>query len=77
MSDENNTPPPLEGEFKFQMQAMTQMMERLNFVMGNVCGRFDNRVERSGNEASTSTQDIRILRRTLVILVMVVLRMRS
>ena len=77
MSDENNTPPPLEGEFKFQMQAMTQMMERLNFVMGNVCGRFDNRVERSGNKASTSTQDIRILRRTLVILVMVVLRMRS
>jgi hypothetical protein len=59
------------------MQAMTQMMERLNFVMGNVCGRFDNRVERSGNEASTRTEDIRILRRTLVILVMVVLRMRS
>jgi hypothetical protein len=33
MSNQNNTPPP-EGELKFQMQAMTQMMERMNFVMG-------------------------------------------
>jgi hypothetical protein len=31
------------------MQAMTQMMERMNFVMGNVCDRLD-RVEKRGNE---------------------------
>jgi len=40
------------------MQAMTRMMERMNFVMGNVCDRLD-RVERCGNEAGTSTQDVR------------------
>jgi hypothetical protein len=34
MSDQNNTPPPTEAELKFQMQAMKQMMERMNFVKG-------------------------------------------
>jgi hypothetical protein len=58
MSDQNNTPPPPEGDLKFQMQAMTQMMERMNFVMGNMCDKLD-RVERRGNEASTSTQGVR------------------
>jgi hypothetical protein len=53
-SDQNNTPPPPEGELKFQMQVMTQMMERMNFVMGNVCDRL-NRVEKRGNKAGTST----------------------
>jgi hypothetical protein len=54
MSDQNNTPPPPEGELKFQMQAMTQMMERMNFVMGNMCDRLD-RVKKRSNEAGTST----------------------
>jgi len=58
MSDQNNTPPPPEGELKFQMQAMTQMMGRMNYVMGNVCDRLDG-VERRGNEAGTSTQNVR------------------
>jgi len=58
MLDQQNTPPPPEGDLKFQMQAMTQMMERMNFVMGNVCDRLD-RVERHGNEAGTGTQDMR------------------
>jgi len=61
MLDQNNTPPPPEGKLKFQMQAMTQMMERMNFVMGNICDRLD-RVERRGNEASTNTQDMRKVR---------------
>jgi hypothetical protein len=39
MSDQNNTPPSPKGEFKFQMQAMTKMMDKMNFVMGNVCDR--------------------------------------
>jgi hypothetical protein len=39
MSDQNNTPPPPKGEFKFQIQAMTKMMDKMNFVMGNVCDR--------------------------------------
>jgi hypothetical protein len=60
MSDQKNTPPYPEGELTFQMQAMTQMMERMNFVMGNVCDRLD-RVEKYGNEASTSTQNVRKL----------------
>jgi hypothetical protein len=34
------------------------MMERINFVMGNVCDRLD-RVEKCGNKAGTSTQDVR------------------
>jgi hypothetical protein len=54
MSNQNNTPPHPET---FQM---TQMMERMNFVMGNVCDRLD-RVEKRGNEASTSTQNMRKL----------------
>jgi hypothetical protein len=91
MSDQNNTPPLSEGEFKFQMH-MTLMMERMNFVMRNVCDRLD-RVGRHGNEAGTSTQDVRkvgaelkinignrverpIMRRMLMILVIVVFRKR-
>jgi hypothetical protein len=60
MSDQNNTPPHPERELKFQMQAMTQMMERMNFVIGNVCDRLD-RVEKRGDEAGTSTQNVRNL----------------
>ncbi|KAL3566435.1 hypothetical protein D5086_031850 [Populus alba] len=56
MLDQNNRPPHPEGELTFQMQAMTQMIERMNFVMGNVCDRLD-RVEKRGNEAGTSTQN--------------------
>jgi len=41
MLDQNNTPPPPDVELKFQMQAMTKMMERMNSVMGNVCDRFE------------------------------------
>jgi hypothetical protein len=41
MSDQNNTPLPPEGELKFLMQAMTKMMEIMNFVMANVCDRLD------------------------------------
>jgi hypothetical protein len=67
------------------------MKMRMNFVMGNVCDRLE-RVDKRGNEAGTSTQDVRkvgadlklnngalimkILRRTLMILVNEVLRMR-
>ena len=58
MSDQNNTPTHLEGELMFQMQAMTQMMERMNFVMGNMCDRLD-RVEKRSNKAGPSTQDVR------------------
>jgi hypothetical protein len=54
MSDQNNTPPHPGGELTFQMQAMTQMMERMNFVMGNVSDGLD-KVEKRGNEAGTST----------------------
>jgi hypothetical protein len=36
------------------------MMQRMNFVMGNVCDRLD-RVEKRGNEAGTSTQNVRKL----------------
>jgi hypothetical protein len=34
------------------------MMERMNFVMGNVCDILD-RVKRHGNKAGISTQDVR------------------
>jgi hypothetical protein len=61
MLDQNNTPLPPEGELKFQNQAMTKIMERMNFVMGNVCDRLE-RVEKHGNEAGTSTQDVRMVR---------------
>jgi hypothetical protein len=60
MSDQNNTPPHPEEELTFQMQAMMQMMERMNFVMGNVCDILDM-VEKLGNEAGTSTQNGRKL----------------
>jgi hypothetical protein len=60
MSNQNNTLPHPEGELTFQMQAMTQIMERMNFVMGNVCDGLD-RVEKRGNEAGTSTQNVRKL----------------
>jgi hypothetical protein len=46
MLDQNNTPPHPEGELRFKMQAMTQMMKR---------------VEKRGKEAGTSTQDVRKL----------------
>ncbi|KAL9344803.1 hypothetical protein Peur_062478 [Populus x canadensis] len=99
MSYQNNTPPPPNVEFKFQMQqAITRMMERINFMMGNVCERLE-KVGKHGNVAGTCTQDVRkvgtepksnngmgpkgqgglimrILKRTMMILVMVVLRMR-
>jgi len=61
MLDQNNTPLPPEGELKFQIQAMTKIMERMNFVMGNMCDRLE-RVEKHGNEAGTSTQDVRMVR---------------
>jgi hypothetical protein len=54
MSDQNNRPPFPEGEITFQMQAMMQTMERMNFVMVNVCDRLD-RVEKRGNDVGTST----------------------
>jgi len=60
MSDQINTPPPLDVELQFQMQAMMKMMERMNFVMGNVCDILDMVVKR-GNEAGTSTQNGRKL----------------
>ena len=98
MSDQNNTPPPHDVELKFQMQAMTKMIERRNFMMRNVCDKLE-KVGIHGNMAGTCSQDMRkvgpepksnngsgaenqggliiwILRRTLLILVMVVLRMR-
>jgi hypothetical protein len=54
MSDQNNTPPH-DVELKFQMQAMTKMME---FMMGNVCDRLE-KVGKQGNVAGTCTQDVR------------------
>ena len=54
MLHQNNTQPHPEGELKFQMQAMTQIMKRMNFV----CDKLDM-VEKHGNEAGTSTQDVR------------------
>ena len=58
MSDQNNTSPPPNVELKFQMQAMMKMMERMNFVMGNVCDRLE-KVGKHGNVAGTCTQDMR------------------
>jgi hypothetical protein len=58
MSDQNNTPPPLDVELKFQMHIMTKMMERMNFVMGNVCDRLE-KVGKHGNVAGTCTQEVR------------------
>jgi hypothetical protein len=34
------------------------MMERMNFMMGNVCGRLE-KVGKHGNMAGTCTQDVR------------------
>ncbi|KAL9372510.1 hypothetical protein Peur_034754 [Populus x canadensis] len=42
------------------MQAMIKMMERVNFVMGNVCDRLE-KVGKHGNVAGTCTQDVRKL----------------
>jgi hypothetical protein len=58
MSDQNNTPPPLDVELKFQMQAMMKMMEKMNPVMGNVCDRLE-KVGKQGKVAGTCTQDVR------------------
>jgi hypothetical protein len=58
MSDQNNTPPSPNVELKFQIQAMVKMMERMNFVMGNVCDRLE-KVGTHGNMARTCTQDVR------------------
>jgi hypothetical protein len=41
MSDQNKTPPPLDVELKFQMQAMTKMIARMNSMMVNVCDRLE------------------------------------
>jgi hypothetical protein len=40
MSNQNNTPSP-DVELKFQMQAMTKKMERMNSVIGNVGDRLE------------------------------------
>ena len=41
------------------MQAMTKMMERMNFTMGNVCDRLEKVATIHGNMAGTCTQDVR------------------
>jgi hypothetical protein len=58
MSDQKNTPPPHDLELKFQMQVMTKMMERMNFVTGNVYDRLE-KVGKYGNMAGTCNQDVR------------------
>ena len=58
MSDQKNTTPPHDIELKFQLQTMTKMMERMNFVMGKVCDRLE-KVGKHGNMAGTCTQDVR------------------
>jgi hypothetical protein len=58
MSDQNNTPPPHDVELKFQMQAMTKMIERRNFMMRNVCDKLE-KVGIHGNMAGTCSQDMR------------------
>jgi len=60
MSVQNNTPPPPDVELQFQMQAMTKMIESMNFMMGNVCDRLE-KVGKHGNMARTCTQDVRKL----------------
>jgi hypothetical protein len=49
--------PHPEGDIKFQIQALIKKMERVNFMMGNVCDRLE-KVEKCGNEAGTSTQEM-------------------
>jgi len=61
MSAQNNTPPPPDVELNFQMHAMTKMMERINFMIGNVCDRLE-KVGKYGNVAETCTQDVRKVR---------------
>ena len=51
MSDQNNTPRPPDVELKFQM---TKMMERMDFMMGNVCDRLD-KVDKNYNMTGTYT----------------------
>ena len=58
MSAQNNTPPPPNVELKFQMHAMTKMMERMNFMMGNMCDRLA-KMGKHGKVAGTCTQDVR------------------
>jgi len=58
MSDQNNKPPPPDVELKFQMQAMMKMMERINFMMGNMCDWLE-KVGKHGNVAGTCNQDVR------------------
>jgi hypothetical protein len=58
MSNQNKTPPPLDVELKFQMQAMTKMMARMNSGMGNVCDKLE-KVEKQGKMAGTCTQNVR------------------
>ena len=58
MSAQNNTPPLPDVELKFQMHAMMKMMERMNFMMENVCDRLE-KVGKHGNVARTCTQDVR------------------
>ena len=58
MSYQNNTSPPHDVELKFQMQAMTKMMDRMTFMMGSVCDRLE-KVGKHGNIAGTCTQDVR------------------
>jgi hypothetical protein len=58
MSDKNSTPPSPEGDVKFQIQALTKIMKRVNFMMGNMCDKLE-KVEKHGNKVDTSTQDVR------------------
>jgi hypothetical protein len=58
MSDQNIHHPPPDLELQFQMQAMTKMMESMNFMIGNVCDRLE-KVGKHGNVAGTCTQDVR------------------
>jgi hypothetical protein len=55
MSDQNIHHPPPDLELQFQMQAMTKMMESMNFMMRNVCDRL-KKVVKHGNVAGTCTQ---------------------
>ena len=50
MLDQNNIAHPPEGNVKFQIQALTKIMERVNFVMENVCDKLE-KVEKCGNES--------------------------
>jgi hypothetical protein len=58
MPNQNNTPPSPDVELKFQNQAMTKMMERMNSVLGNMCDRLE-KVGKQGNVAGTCIQDVR------------------